>query len=141
MGSWQWFGRMHRWVYRRTGGRVGANLAGLPMLLLTTTGRRSGAPRTTPLTCMPDGDDFVIVGSNNGGPTDPAWWLNLQADPHAEIQLRRDRHRVTARLATGAERERLWPLLQDFNPAYRRYEKKTEREIPVVVLTPGGPEG
>jgi deazaflavin-dependent oxidoreductase (nitroreductase family) len=135
MGSWQWFGRIHRFVYRRTGGKLGANLAGLPMLLLTTTGRKSGELRTTPLTCMRDGDEFVIVGSNNGAPTDPAWWLNLQQDPRAEIQTGPDRYSVTARLADGDERKRLWPVLKEFNPAYRRYEEKTAREIPVVVLT------
>lgn len=135
MGSWQWFGRIHRFVYRKTGGKLGANLAGIPMLLLTTTGRKSGEPRTTPLTCMSDGDGFVIVGSNNGGPSDPAWWLNLQERPRAEIQVGRERFPVSARLAQGVERERLWPALKEFNPAYRRYEKKTTREIPVVVLT------
>lgn len=134
MGSWQWFGRIHRSVYLRTGGRVGSRLAGIPMLLLTTTGRKSGQLRTTPLTCMADGEDFVIVGSNNGGPKDPAWWLNLQQDPRARIQVGRNRFDVTAHRARGDERERLWPALKAFNPAYRRYEKKTHREIPVVVL-------
>jgi deazaflavin-dependent oxidoreductase (nitroreductase family) len=134
MASWQWFGRVHRGLYRATHGRIGARLAGLPMLLLTTTGRRSGDPRTTPLSFMPDGDDFVVVGSNNGGPRDPAWWLNLQQRPEAEIQVGRDRFAVRAERATGAERERLWPRLKEFNRAYRRYEAKTRREIPVVKL-------
>jgi deazaflavin-dependent oxidoreductase (nitroreductase family) len=134
MGSWQWFGNMHRAAYRATGGRIGHNLAGLPMLLLTTTGRRSGEPRTTPLTYMDDGDHWVIVGSNNGGPSDPAWWFNLQSEPNANIQVRGNTHRVRAHLATGEERAGLWPTLKNHNPAYARYEKKAPREIPVVVL-------
>jgi len=136
VASWQWFGRLHGWVYRRTNGRLGGSLAGIDMLLLTTTGRRTGDPRTTPLACMEDGGSFVVVGSNNDGPSDPAWWLNLQADPRAEVQIGVERLRVTARLAQGDDRARLWPALKAYNPAYARYERKTAREIPVVVLQP-----
>ena len=134
MASWQWFGRLHRAVFLATNGVVGGNMAGLGMLLLTTTGRRSGEARTSPLAYMEHDGECIVVGSNNGGPRDPHWWLNLLVRSSAEIQVMRDRIEVDARLAGGSERERLWPLLVAFNPPFGRYEKKTEREIPVVVL-------
>jgi deazaflavin-dependent oxidoreductase (nitroreductase family) len=132
--NWDWFARIHRAVYERTGGRLMARLAGMDMLLLTTRGRKSGQPRTLPLACFPDGDRLVVVASNAGQDTDPAWWLNLKANPEAEVQFGRERFRVRARAAAGAERERLWPWLKQRNPMYARYEKKTARDIPVVVL-------
>ena len=134
MANWSWVTAIHREVYRATGGRVGARLAGMNMLLLTTTGRKSGKPRTLPLACFEDGDDLVVVASNGGQGRDPAWWLNLKVDPRAGVILGRDERRVRATLAVGSERERLWPWLKARNPAYVKYEKKTDREIPVVVL-------
>jgi deazaflavin-dependent oxidoreductase (nitroreductase family) len=134
MASWQWFGTLHRKAFELTGGRIGARLLWLDVLLLTTTGRRSGLRRTTPMPYWPDGERFVLVGSNGGEPRDPAWWLNLQADPHAEVQVREGRFAVVARLAGGEERARLWPQLKAWNRIYVRYEEKTDREIPVVVL-------
>jgi deazaflavin-dependent oxidoreductase (nitroreductase family) len=104
------------------------------MLLLTTRGRKSGEPRTLPLACFPDGERLVVVASNAGQDFDPAWWLNLKANPEAEVQFGRERFRVRAHAAAGAEHERLWPWLKQRNPMYARYEKKTERQIPVVVL-------
>ena len=135
MADWLWFGRVHTSLYQATNGLLGANLAGLPMLLLTTNGRKTGQPRTSPLPYFAEDDEWVIVGSNNGGPRDPHWWLNLLADNRADIQVRRDRIEVEARLATPDERSRLWPLLVEFNRPYAGYEKKTTREIPVVILS------
>jgi len=132
--NWSVVTRLHRALYRKTGGRIGARLAGMDMLLLTTTGRKSGAPRTLPLACFRDGEQLVIAGTNNGQDHHPAWWLNLEANPQAEVQLGADTFRARAERATGAERERLWPWLKQQNPAYQRYEKRTTREIPVVVL-------
>ena len=126
--------RFHRGVYRKTGGRVGAKLMGLEMALLSTTGRKSGQTRTLPLACFRDGDDWIVVASNNGQDFNPAWWLNLLADPRAIAQLGRETRSVTAHEAQGEERARLWPWLKQQNPAYVRYEQKTERVIPVVVL-------
>jgi deazaflavin-dependent oxidoreductase (nitroreductase family) len=108
---------------------------GMPVLLLTTTGRKSGQPRTSPLPFFADKDCWVIVGSNNGGSRDPMWWLNLRANDDAVIQVMSERIRVSARLANPEERTRLWPLLIEFNSAYRKYEKMTTREIPVVILS------
>ncbi len=134
MASWQWFGNLHRAVYRVTNGRVGAQLVGRPMLLLTTTGRRSGEPRTTPLSYLRDGDDCIIVASNNGADRHPAWWLNLDASPKAQIKVGREGWEVEALVASGDEYERLWPMLLDYNPRYAGYKAKTDRNIPVVIL-------
>jgi len=90
MASWQWFGNLHRTIYRLTNGRVGARLAGRPMLLLTTTGRKSGEPRTTPLSYLRDGDDCIIVASNNGADRHPAWWLNLESSPKGQVKVGRE---------------------------------------------------
>lgn len=131
---WKYFGDAHRWVYEKTDGRVGARLAGLHMLLLTTRGRRSGISRTLPLAAMPDGDDWVVVASNNGGPSDPAWYLNLSADPAVRVRAGRDVFEARAEVADAATRARLWPRLVAYNPPFGTYEKRTSREIPVILL-------
>jgi deazaflavin-dependent oxidoreductase (nitroreductase family) len=138
MANWGWFSQAHRAVYRRSGGRIGRRMMGIPMLLLTTVGRRSGIERTTPLACFQDGEDLVVVASNNGQEHDPAWWLNLQANPRARVQLGREERAVLAERTTPEKYARLWPLLKQGNPSYRRYERQTQREIPVVVLRPAG---
>ena len=135
MANWQWFGKMHASVYRATRGIVGGRLAGLDLLLLTTRGRKSGLLRTSPLPYLEDGGDWVIVGSNNGLPRDPAWCFNLQAEPEAEIQVMAERFSARARLSSSEERARLWPSLVEYNPPYARYAEKTSREIPVVILS------
>lgn len=107
----------------------------MPVLLLTTTGRRSRRRRTTPLTYIPDGEDLVLAASNGGNAWFPAWYLNLKANPHAEVQIRGHRRKVTAFEASPQERERLWPKFIDSYGGYRDYEQKTTRRIPVVILT------
>lgn len=134
MANWQWFGKLHTKLYRATGGVVGGKLPGLPVLLLDSVGRKSGALRTSPLPYYRDGERFVVVGSNNGLPRDPHWWLNLRAQPAVEIQVMGERIGVLARLASASERERLWPELIEFNPPFAKYQQQTEREIPVVIL-------
>lgn len=136
MANWDLFTRLHRTVYRASGGRLGAKLMGMQMLLLTTTGRKSGEPRTIPLACFPDGGDWVVVGSNNGQDRAPGWWLNLEANPEARIRIGREEKCVRAIRAEGAEYARLWPWLKQQNPMYSKYEEKTAREIPVVLLRP-----
>jgi deazaflavin-dependent oxidoreductase (nitroreductase family) len=135
MSNWQWFGKVHTSLYHATGGILGGRLPGLALLLLTTRGRKSGLRRTSPLPYLKDAEDWVIVGSNNGLPRDPAWWLNLQSEPRAEIQLMADHVDVEARLADSKERARLWPALVEYNPRYADYAEKTSREIPVVILS------
>jgi len=138
MAGWKWFGDLHTRLYRATGGRLGARLVGMPVLLLTTIGRRSGEARTAPMPYLAWGEDWVIVGSNNGGPRDPAWWFNLQADPEATIDLGSETAKVRARVAEAREREELWPLLTEFNPRYIKYQEMTTRRLPVVVLSRAG---
>ena len=136
MANWAIVGRIHRALYRASGGRIGGRLAGMDMLLLTVRGRKTGEPRTVPLACFPDGEDRIVVASNNGQDHNPVWWLNLQAHPDAEVMLGRATWKIRAQLADPQQRARLWPELKKVNPAYVRYEDKTDREIPVVILRP-----
>jgi deazaflavin-dependent oxidoreductase (nitroreductase family) len=106
----------------------------MPVLLLTTTGRRSGRARTAPLTYFEDGDDLVIVASNGGEESPPAWWLNLRAHPEATIVIGARSHSVTARAASNEEWERLWPIIIATYPGYAAYAERTTRPIPVVLL-------
>lgn len=128
--------RFHTRLYRATGGRVGGTLAGGPVVLLTTNGRKSGKERTVPLLYLPDGDDLVIVGSNGGTATHPTWWLNLMATPVARVEVGDRKIRVRAREASPEERARLWPRLVEMYGGYEGYQEKTDREIPVVILHP-----
>jgi deazaflavin-dependent oxidoreductase (nitroreductase family) len=136
MANWLWFGTLHRKAYELTGGRIGANLIGMPVLLLTSVGRKTGQTRSTPMPYFEDAGRLVIVGSNNGSDRHPAWWFNLQASPETEVRIGNADRAVTARLATEAERADLWPRLQAWNKAYVHYEKQTDRLIPVVILEP-----
>ena len=131
------FWAAHRFVYSRTG--IGHRVPGLGRcLLLTTTGRKSGQPRSTGLLYMRDGDDLVVVASNLASERAPAWWLNLQADPSAEVRIKRERRQVRAREATPEERERLWSQLVDIYSDFAEYERRMDRHIPVVLLEPAG---
>jgi len=126
----------HEFWYRMTGGLVGGSLGRLPVLLLTTTGRKSGKKRTTPLVYLADGDNLVIIASNGGSDQHPEWWLNLRANPNAEVQVGPDVKSVIAEQAEGAERERLWREVNELYDGYDEYQRSTKREIPVVVLRP-----
>lgn len=128
--------KIHRWLYRTSGGRVGGRMMGMPVLLLTTTGRKTGEPRTSPLMYFPEGDACVVIASNAGEPQHPAWWLNLRADPHATMQRGREVARVRAREAAGEERSRLWAKLIQLDRSYETYRQRTTRQIPVVLLEP-----
>jgi deazaflavin-dependent oxidoreductase (nitroreductase family) len=124
--------------YQETDGEVGYIWNGVPALLLTTTGRTSGEPRTNALIFARDGDDYVVVASMGGAPEHPGWYRNLLAHPEAEIQVKAERIRVVARTATDEERPRLWEVVSGPWPNYNTYQERTERVIPVVVLTPVG---
>ena len=128
---------IHARLYKLTGGRFLPKWAeGMPVLSITTTGRKSGKPRSTAIVYVEDGDALVVVPSNAGSDSDPAWWLNLQADPVAEVQVHGERRRVRARRATGEEAERLWPKLREAYSGFDEYREFTEREQPVVLLEP-----
>jgi deazaflavin-dependent oxidoreductase (nitroreductase family) len=128
------FGAEHVRVYRETGGQRGYHWRGTTILLLTTTGRSSAQERTTPLIHRVDGGRWVIVASKGGAPEHPGWFQNLEAEPEAEIQVQEERIPVRMSVAAGEERARLWSLMTEDWPAYDDYQKKTDREIPVVVL-------
>ena len=135
MGDDDLFGPAHVQAYRETGGRRGYRWRnGTTILLLTTTGRRSGEERTMPLIFRPDGDRWVVVASKGGWDDHPGWFHNLEANPEATIQVKDEVIRVRARVAAGEERERLWKLMAEAWPAYDAYQQKTDREIPVVIL-------
>jgi F420H(2)-dependent quinone reductase len=132
----KYFARMHIWAYRRTNGRLGAKLLWFPAALLTTTGRKSGEPRTTPTLYLRDGDRVILPASFGGRSDNPAWYLNLKANPEVEVQIRDERLQLSARDATDEERERYWPPLIKIYPPYRGYREATDRVIPLVVCEP-----
>jgi deazaflavin-dependent oxidoreductase (nitroreductase family) len=129
--------RLHVLVYRASGGRLAGHFRKVaPVLLLTTTGRKSGKQRTTPLLYVQDDEQYVIVASVGGAPTHPAWYLNLQGNPAATIQIGSRRIAVSARTASAEERARLWTRVTEMYPAYDDYQAKTSRTIPIVILAP-----
>lgn len=129
--------RLQTWLIRASGGRLGARfLRGAPVGLLTTRGRKSGQPRTLPLIYMRDGERVVIVASQGGMPRHPIWYLNLQAHPEVTFQIGGERRSYRARRASSDEKTGLWPSLCKVYPDYDDYQKRTDRDIPVVVLEP-----
>jgi deazaflavin-dependent oxidoreductase (nitroreductase family) len=128
------FGPAHVASYRQSDGERGYLWRGVPTLILTTRGRRSGEARDMPLIFGRDGDDYVVVASRGGAPEHPAWYLNLRDDPDVEVQVMGDRFPARARTANAEERARLWPVMAEIWPDYDEYQTKTDREIPLVVL-------
>ncbi len=128
------FGDEHVRRYRQTGGEEGYRWNGVKTLILTTTGRRSGAQLSRALIFGEDADRYIVVASKGGAPRHPDWYLNLTDDPEVQVQVKDDRFRARARTAEGAERERLWRLMAEIWPAYDQYQRRTDRLIPVVIL-------
>jgi deazaflavin-dependent oxidoreductase (nitroreductase family) len=130
------YGKEHVDRYRATDGEEGHDWErGSSVLLLTTTGHRSGEPRTTPLIYAPAGDDaYTVIASKGGSDEPPAWYVNLSEDPEVEVQIRGDRFKARARTATAEEKPAMWKRMVDEWPDYDDYQRSTEREIPVVVL-------
>jgi len=128
--------RVHVALYRASGGRIGGRFKVAPVLLLTTTGRKTGKQRTTPLLYAEDAGRYVVVASVGGAPKHPAWYLNLRGNPDATIQVGSRKLEVHADTATPDERARLWTLMTRLYSGYDDYQAKTSREIPVVILTP-----
>ncbi len=131
--------RIHEQIYKRSDGRLGHRMIGVPTLLLRTTGRRSGATRTNGLVYARDGDDYLVVASNGGADRAPGWLHNVRANPDVEIQVGRERRGGTARVVDPADPdyERLWQIVNENNrERYRAYQEQTARPIPVVALTP-----
>jgi F420H(2)-dependent quinone reductase len=132
----RWTGKLNTPLYRLSGGRIGGRVGRAPVLLLTTTGRRSGQPRTAPIVYLADGDNVVLINTNAGNAKIPAWSFNLEADPEAEIELGRERRKVRARVAGGEERADLWRRHVEQFEGFDSYKQKLEREPSVFVLEP-----
>jgi len=128
------FGEEHVRKYKETDGQEGHDWQGTQCLLLTTTGRKSGQQRELPLIYGKSGDDYLIVASKGGADEPPAWYLNLEADPVAEVQVWGDRFKAKARVATPEEKAEMWKTMTAEWPAYDEYQTKTDREIPIIVL-------
>jgi deazaflavin-dependent oxidoreductase (nitroreductase family) len=128
------YGQEHVKRYQETDGEVGHEWNGVQTLILTTTGRKSGEERSTPLIYGSDGDNPVIVASNGGSQEPPAWFANLSEDPDVQVQVGADRFPARARTATPDEKPALWEMMANIWPQYDQYQEKTDREIPVVVL-------
>jgi F420H(2)-dependent quinone reductase len=129
-------GGIHERIYRATDGAIGGRLVGSPVLLLTTVGRKTGEDRTAPLLYLEDGGRLVVVASMGGAPRHPAWYLNLVASGEARVRVGDRTLRVKAEEARDEEKSRLWARLVEMYPPYESYQRRTEREIPVVLLRP-----
>jgi deazaflavin-dependent oxidoreductase (nitroreductase family) len=127
---------VHRFLYQSSGGRIGHRAPGYQFLLLGCRGRKSGREYVTPLLYVPDGQRFVVVGSNAGDPRDPGWWKNLRANPAAWVQVGRERKPVRAREASPDESAVIWPQVVSVYGSFERYKERAGRPIPLVLLEP-----
>jgi deazaflavin-dependent oxidoreductase (nitroreductase family) len=132
----RWVGKLNIPLYRLSGGRIGGKINEAPVLLLTTTGRKSGQARTAPVVYLTEGANVVVIGSNAGHNRAPAWSLNLKANPDAEVEVGRERRRVRARVAAGDERADLWRRHNEQYSGFDEYEARTDRDIALFVLEP-----
>ncbi len=130
--NWKYFGKLHRALYRLTGGRFGARMGWIDVALIETVGRRSGRRRTVPLACYPYRDSIAVSASNSGLETHPAWYLNIKANPEVTVQLGRERFRAIAEDVPPQEREALWQEVVRINKHQGEYLEKVKREIPLV---------
>jgi deazaflavin-dependent oxidoreductase (nitroreductase family) len=133
----KWMSRLNTWMYRRNNGQgLGGTFQNIPVALLTTTGRKSGEPRVSPLYFLQDGDKVVVAASRGGSDKNPQWYLNLKADPKVQVQIKSEVLNLTARDANEEERQRYWPQLVQMYPTYDDYQSWTDRVIPLVVCEP-----
>lgn len=130
------FGIVQTFVFRLTHGKGMAFMRGMPILLLNSVGRKTGKKRTTPLMYLRDGDNYVIIASNNGSDKHPAWFHNIKNSPQVEIEVPGKRIEVSPSVASESEKERLWSQLIAKAPFYEGYRKGTERSIPLIILQP-----
>ena len=140
----KWMSRFNTWVYKATGGRLGAKWRGgsnrfsapPPVGILTTIGRKSGEPRDSPLLFLREGDRIVLVASQGGRATNPMWYLNIQANPAVTFQYKSEKLNLLARDATDAERDQYWPKLDAIYPDFANYRSYTDRKIPILICDP-----
>jgi deazaflavin-dependent oxidoreductase (nitroreductase family) len=127
---------LHRSIFKASKGRLLGRVAGMPVLMLTTTGRKSGEPRTTMLTVpIQEGDSLIVVASKGGDQRNPAWFLNLRDNAEVEVLMKGRRQKMTARIATTEQKLQLWPKVTAAYKGYAGYQKKTDRDIPLVILS------
>jgi deazaflavin-dependent oxidoreductase (nitroreductase family) len=132
----KWMARGNTWLYKLTGGRLGGTFQKAPVALLTTTGRKSGQPRVSPLLYVRDGDKVIVPASRGGSDKHPMWYLNLNANPKVQVQIKKEVLHLTAREANDEERARYWPRLVEIYPTIDDYQSWTDRVIPLVVCEP-----
>jgi deazaflavin-dependent oxidoreductase (nitroreductase family) len=132
----KFYWRLHKWILQMTSGRLFARVGKLDVLMLRTTGRKSGQPRLTALSFVPHAAGYAVVASNAGADSEPSWWLNLQAKPRAELEIRGVRFAVTWRIAQGDEAEKLYAKFVEAEPGYAEYRQRTARKIQVLILEP-----
>ena len=132
----KWMSRANTWIYRRSNGRLGGTVQKAPVALLTTTGRKTGEPRVSPLIYVRDGNRVVLSASRGGSDKHPLWYLNLKADPKVSVQIKKEVLDLTARDATDEERAHYWPQLVKMYPTYDDYQSWTDRTIPIVICDP-----
>ena len=129
----------HSSLYRLTRGRMASTVKGLPVLLLTVAGRKSGTPHTVPCVYVDEGDSWLVAGTAGGAPDEPQWFRNLRATDHAEVEVAGIRRPVTVEVLSGPERDAAWQRFVAASPSFEDYQRKVERTMPVAVLTPGPP--
>lgn len=136
--NWNWFGKVHKFMYTASGGRLGARMGWIDVALVETMGRKSGKKRVVPIACYPYKDSIAVSASNSGQNSHPAWYLNMQANPRVEVQLGREHFSAEAQLIEGEEREALWQVVTKINKHQQEYLDSTDREIPLVWLKRDG---
>jgi deazaflavin-dependent oxidoreductase (nitroreductase family) len=133
----KWMSRLNTFMYRRSGGEgLAGTFQNIPVALLTTTGRKTGQPRVSPLYFLPDGDRVIVAASKLGAEKNPMWYLNLKANPKVSVQIKRKVLDLTARDASEEERAKYWPQLVKMYPSYEDYQSWTDRTIPIVICDP-----
>ena len=134
MADWKVFSKVHSKLFKLSGGRIGAKMAGIDMAIINTVGRKSGQVRPAPAACYPYKDSVVVVASNNGGEKDPIWWLNLKTQPRVSVQLGKEQFDIEAEELHSDEREAIWSEIIKINPRQKKYAEITERVLPVIYL-------
>lgn len=132
----KWMGKANTWIYRRTNGKLGGTFQNAPVALLTTTGRKSGEPRVSPLLYLREGDRVILGASRGGSDKHPLWYLNLKANPKVSVQIKDEVLSLTAREANDAERAEYWPKMVAMYPTFEDYKSWTDRVIPIVICDP-----
>lgn len=132
----KWMSRANTWLYQRSNGKLGGTFQKRPVALLTTTGRKTGEPRLSPLLYLREGDRVILVASQGGREKNPLWYLNLKADPKVSVQIKDEVLQLRARDATAEERAKYWPKLVAMYPSFEDYQSWTDRVIPIVICEP-----